>query len=797
MDNSQGKPLGLNGRGSNMVSSSEFLVSRRISRFLAGVGALAMAAAASAQTAPANPGTSSVSASDQDLQEIIVTANKIKEPVQKVAQTINVVSDKTLDELHVQNLQELQNVVGGLSLTVTSPSEQSISLRGIKMPSAGGSGGTTNTVESYLNDAPISTIDTFTTNLDIGQIEVLRGPQGTLRGRPSPSGAITIVSKRGSFDKTEGYVEVTGSDHNGKNVQAAVGGPINDQFAFRVAGVYDDNDGTGTKDIYNGHHNYSKTYAGRVTLTWKPSDKVEFNLMQQAIHTDGDFYRQVEGTPPCSVADGGTFPVSSVGCGLTLTLEQKIALNEGQNPNSYRGYMTVLNGRVQLTDTIEADYVGSYNNTDYFTQLDFDFAGVGGINEFSPLLNARNKNNVMTNEFRLQSSGNSFYNFTYGVFTSKNRLESHLHFPFNPPGSFTIESDTPSVTKDLGLFTNQRFHVTDKDDIAVGARYSTIQVDALASGTTRLYSATTGNASYQHQFTQDLMAYVSYGTSFRPGSGGALGSPNGAAGVPVSFGNFNDEHSSSWEYGIKSQWLDRRLTANLSYFDQKYKGYIASQFNIACTGAPSSTGMAYATANGLANGPTCFGTMFRNADAVSKGFELEVRAQVTHDWMLGVNYTYTDAHFANALVPCNDYNGDGIPDVNGTPMVQQGKYVSECHSSTTLGSLPKVAISGMTSYDLHLGAFDEYISANAIKRDESYFPQTARWFPGYTQVNATVGMKSRTSHWDVNVWAKNLFNKVVQDTDGGPWNIFGAPAGVRIGTVINDREIGATLRWEF
>jgi iron complex outermembrane receptor protein len=788
-----------------MVNSLDSSAPRWVGRFLAGAAALALVTSASAQTATATQGASATAGADQELQEIIVTANKIKEPVQKVAQTINVVSAKTLDELHVQNLQELQNVVGGLSLTETSPSEQSISLRGIKMPSAGGAGGTTNTVESYLNDAPISTIDTFTTNLDIAQVEVLRGPQGTLRGRPSPSGAITLVSQKGSFVKTEGYVEVTGSNHNGKNVQAAVGGPINDQFAFRIAGVYDDNDGTGVKDIYNGHHNYSKTYAGRATLTWKPSDKVEFNLMQQATHTDGDFYRQVEGTPPCSVADGGTYPFSSVGCGLTLTLDQKIALNEGQNPNSYRGYLTILNGRVQLTDTIEADYVGSYANTDYFTQLDFDFAGVGGVNEFSPLLNARNKNNVMTNEFRLQSSGNSFYNFTYGVFTSKNRLESHLHFPFNPPGSFTLEVDTPSVTKDLGLFTNQRFHVTDKDDIAVGARYSTIQIDSLNAGTTRLYSATTGNASYQHQFTQDLMAYVSYGTSFRPGSGGALGSPNGGAGIPVSFGNFNDEHSNSWEYGVKSQWLDRRLTANLSYFDQKYKGYIASQFNIACTGVPNTTtgtsgtaAMAYATADGSPTGNTCFGTMFRNADAVSKGFEFEVRAQVTPDWLIGVNYTYTDAHFANALVPCNDYNGDGIPDVNGIARVQHGKYVSECKSSTTLGSLPKVAISGMTSYDLHLGGLDEYISANGIKRDESYFPQTARWFPGYTQVNATLGVKSPTSHWDVNIWAKNLFNKVVQDTDGGPWGTpAGGPSGVRIGTVINDREVGATLRWEF
>ena len=774
-----------------MVKSALSAPTRLVFGILVGACALTGESTAWAQAAAAAKGTNTSASSGQELEEVIVTANKIKEPVQKVAQTINVVSASTLDELHVQSVQELQNVVGGLSLTVTSPSEQSISLRGIKMPSAGGSGGTTNTVETYLNDAPISTIDAFTTTFDIGQIEVLRGPQGTLRGRPSPSGALTIVTQRGNFDHTEGYVEATGSDHNGKNVQAAVGGPINDQWAFRVAGVYDANDGTQVKDIYNGHHNFSKTYAGRATLTWRPTDKLEFNLMQQIIHTDGDFYRQVEGTPPCSVAAGGTFPVSSVACGRTLTLEDKIALNQGTNLNAYRGYMTTLNGRLQLTDTVEVDYVGSYNNTNYYTDLDFDFAGVGDKNNFGVDINVRSRNNVLTNELRIQSAGNPFYNFTYGVFAADNRSATHGALP--PLFAF----DNAGDTQDLGLFTNQRFTLGAKDNVDVGMRYSSITVSSLPSGAERAYRAPTGNASYQHQFTQDLMAYISYGTSFRPGSGNALGSPNGGAGIPISFGNFNDEHSRSWEYGIKSQWLDRRLTANLSYFDQTYKGYIASQFNIACTGVPNPNGLAFATADGTAGGATCFGTMFRNADAVSKGLELEVRAQVTPDWMIGMNYTYTDAHFANALVPCNDYNGDGIPDVNGTPMVQQGKYVSECHSNTTLGSLPKLAVSAVTRFETHFGGLDEYLSANAIKRDESYFPQTARWFPGYTQVNATLGVKSRTSHWDVNVWAKNLFNKVVQDTDGGPWNIFGVYSGVRIGTVINDREVGATLRWGF
>jgi iron complex outermembrane receptor protein len=655
------------------------------------------------------------------------------------------------------------------------------------MPSAGGSGGTTNTVEPYLNDAPISITDVFTTTFDLDQVEVLRGPQGTLRGRPSPSGALTITTQRPSFDGYKGYAEATGSDHDGQNAQAAIGGPINDTLAFRIAGVYDHNDGTEVKDIFNGRENTASVWAGRATLTWRPIEKLELNLMQQYTHDDRDFYRQMEGRAPCAGEQGGAILVGSIACGRTLTLEDKIALNQGTNINTYRGALTTVNGRYALTDTLEFDYVGSYTNTEYFSDLDFDFAGIGDANEFATHIGVLQKTNVVTNELRFQSVGAERYNFTYGVFTAHNSLSTHTDFP----PLFT--RDDGSRTDDLGIFTNQRFALTERDNLSVGARYSRIKVDALLTGVESTYQQTTGNASYQHQFTDELMAYVSYGTSFRPGSGGALPPPQAA--IPASFGNFDSEKSKTKEVGIKSQWFDRRLTANLTYFDQKYDGYIASQFNIACTGVPNPNGLAFGTTDGTAAGPQCFGTMFKNAAAVSTGVEFEMQALVTPDWRLGLIYTYTDAHFDNAVVPCNDYNGDGTADVNGTPRVQPGKFVSDCRSSTTLGSLPKTSVSAMTNYNFHMGGFDPYIRANATYRDKSYFPQTARWFSGYTQVNAYVGVS--TSKWDVSVWAKNLFDKVVQDTDGGPWTIYGVPSGLRIGTVTNDREVGATLRYSF
>lgn len=198
-----------------MVKSITSALPQKVVALMVGVSFFAIAGAASAQDAPAD-----APEAKEDTTVVIVTANKRREPVQKVAQTVNVVSAQQLQNLQIRSFQEVATVVGGVSLTRTSGGEQSISMRGIKMPNNGGTGGATNTVEVYQNEVPISTTDAFNALFDIGQIEVLRGPQGTLRGRPSPSGAMTIVTQRGSFTSYSGFIQGAITDHNGQNVQA-------------------------------------------------------------------------------------------------------------------------------------------------------------------------------------------------------------------------------------------------------------------------------------------------------------------------------------------------------------------------------------------------------------------------------------------------------------------------------------------------------------------------------------------------------------------------------------------------
>ncbi len=250
--------------------------------------------------------------SEPALEEIIVTARRRDELLQDVPQTVIAVTPAELQKLNLQNLQDLSGVVPGLQIIANdNRSLDSNTFRGVSFnPQTG----TQNTVAFYFNDTAVANNFVTTSNFDVGQIEVLSGPQGTLRGEPAPSGSLTITTHRPDLYQFGGTVTVTGTQYDNTNENGAVNLPIiPGKLAVRLAGLADDDDISGVKSVNSSSSPYNHTYAGRASVRFEPIDAIEANVVYQHLFSHQNYFEQVEGPG----APGGTF-APPAGSGYTI-----------------------------------------------------------------------------------------------------------------------------------------------------------------------------------------------------------------------------------------------------------------------------------------------------------------------------------------------------------------------------------------------------------------------------------------------------------------------------------------------
>src|SRR3984893_15750669 len=242
------------------------------------LGGLSLLMAVSAASA-AETSTSTTSAVEDRVEEIIVTARRKEESLEDVPETVNAVTADTIERLNLLKFDDIAAVVPGLQLNAGGFGyDTTASIRGVTFNR---SSQTNPTVALYVNDAPIEAGILFQSLFDIGQIEVLHGPQGTLHGESAPSGAITVTTRRPDLESFGVSANVSGlsSDRfSGPfqyNPQATLNLPlVRDKLAVRLAGLYDDNDFDDVHSVHNPANPFSRTKAGRATLTFQPIDAV-------------------------------------------------------------------------------------------------------------------------------------------------------------------------------------------------------------------------------------------------------------------------------------------------------------------------------------------------------------------------------------------------------------------------------------------------------------------------------------------------------------------------------------------
>ena len=781
--------------------------------------------------------------------EIIVTATRRNEVLKDVAMSVNVATGEQLEKLNIFDAKDIQQLAPGLELTNTTGRNNTTTLRGITFDPDQGTGPA---VQVYFNEVPTDAQTVYTAIYDVQQIEVLRGPQGLLRGLSAPAGAITFATRKPNFDKIEGYVQASATNLAGYNVQGGVSLPFSDTVALRVAALVDGNRVNHVRNVnLNGDRSRSRTESVRATLGLKPSDAFSAYLSYQYLTADTTQHQQVIGAgnnPSYELFPffgGFLVPDTSERSGPALTVSDYAGVAEA--PFRLKNNTHLLNLQANYDfGPATLSFVGAhqYSTLDIVRDLDSgnavpNYADVSSV--FAPY-------KVDTAELRLTSNNDEGFGWGVGAFYQKqtgttvvNQNADSFYFPTSvvntPPqlgglpylpistnvivpadvstwsfnasarfkaGPFKIEGGIRySIMKNLLVST---INVDSPGDAAFGVpAFNVVQDGVPAQFRLAKDTPWTGGANISYEITPEINVYAAYGHSFRGGTAGVA--------VPVGVSTdlivTNGESSDSFEVGFKGTAFDRKVNFSVAAFYQKIDGYLSRftginyncpEFFGSCFDSPPAPAIDNATE--VPNGSFDFNY---NADAIVKGIEASVDARITRNWDFGVSASYTKARFDNARVPCNDFAGTGVPNQTGNAKITGTGNVSFCLTNGPMAEAPDFSLTANTEVRAEVGSMTAYLRGLFTYRPSFTSERVAYTYQSREMLNLFLGVRSESSGLDVNLFVRNVFNQKritdigggnsIRTTSAGPGLEFNS--GYRGVNVTAPREFGLTAAFKF
>jgi outer membrane receptor protein involved in Fe transport len=214
---------------------------------------------------------------------IVVTAQRTAQKLQDVPIAVSAFSSEALEKQQIKNTSDLQLTLPNVTFTKTNFTSSSFTIRGIGDLCVGVTCDSATAI--HMNDAPLFGTRLFEGEFyDVGQIEVLRGPQGTLFGRNATSGVVNIRSARPSMSGLAANAEAEYGNYNGVKVKGMVNAPISDVAAVRLAGYYLNRDGYTTNLFDNSKIDDRDMYGLRGSIRVEPASGTTIDLMAQYFH---------------------------------------------------------------------------------------------------------------------------------------------------------------------------------------------------------------------------------------------------------------------------------------------------------------------------------------------------------------------------------------------------------------------------------------------------------------------------------------------------------------------------------
>jgi iron complex outermembrane recepter protein len=645
------------------------------------------------------------------LQEIVVTAQKRSENIQDVPITITAISAQQLQASGIQTMADLPTVTSGL--TVSAPGGyESFHLRGVGTPADAAS--LENPIATYVDGVYIGhQVGASLQNLvNIEQVEVDKGPQGTLFGRNATGGLIQITTLDptqapgasltagyGNYDTSTGSVYVTGG--------------ITDQLAADFSGYLRNQiDGYGV-NFYNGQEiNKENDSALRSKWLYTPDDATRFAFTMD--------YEKENGTP-AEAPFPGTIPPG----GLVPTRPQDIYVAASVFDHGWEYGLSL-----KATHTFD---IGEFNSITAYRRSDYEipFPNVSPVLADITIPLLFDIYRQFSQEFQLGSTTNSGIRWVTGAFlyaASAGWRPVEIYGPALSP--LVIDIYDEQKTYSAALYGQATFPIADATNFTVGGRYTYDRrnwegseiftgypLPGAYDSEHEIAQKPTWRLSLDHHFTPDVMGFISDNRGFK--SGGFNDSQ-----VPAL--KYDPETLDAYEMGVKTTLLDRRLWLDTSVFYYNYKNIQTTRF-----------------IDGNEN-------IYNGSGAHIYGVDLDVKFQVTDALRITTGVEYLHDRYTS--FPLADYT---VPAVGGGDI-----YSTRNAEGNRLAMVPDWTATVAGDYRVP-------ISMPGTLRANVTYAYNGGWFanpdnrlkqPEYSVVNASLNWSSPDYRYRVSLWGKNLSN---------------------------------------
>ena len=722
------------------------------------------------------------------LDEIMVTATRRGDTsLMETPAAITAMDTRAIEKYSPRDLNDMAIMVPSLTAgTAAGFNVASFALRGVSETSI-----------IVYKESPVGvTLDDFvypsiqTSNLemfDIEQVEILRGPQGTLFGKNTTGGVINVRTKRPIMNETSADIRFEYGSFGTYKGTAAINIPIvDDKLSLRVAGMYLKSDGY----VKNGYSSApfggptvsgdgrrlggDDVLSGRAKLLWEPTESASLLFQYEHIRDNSETPSLINEAGPGYVfhalgwGEGAQEDPLDRG-GLTNRTGLAFSMDDGAQVDVDGYYM---NGEFNFSDDLTLYTVTGYR--DQKSRLVNSYTGTVGD---TSLFDATRDDNRQTfqHEMRLASDSDGPLNWVAGVFYQKNDVQfcvtqyvGFLDFfgLGTPPGYFNNTPLALCNTQDASAiagFVDGTYDVSDRLHISAGIRYteekktwmgrprmsfpeieaglSYTDLDELldASDFDRFPSEVVTNShkwtepSYRiniaYDVNDDTMAYANYSHSFKSGGyndqlGTQLRPITDLAAEPT-----RPEKADSFEVGVKSTFMDGRSTMALTAYHTTYND-AQRTFNVTFPGGAQST------------------LFFNAAKMRVKGFEFEASFMAADNFVLRTSASYTDADYLSFEA---DTNYDGIVDVDlsGQDVTRAPKWKIGADANYTVDMS-----SGTLDFNGQIAHESEAVASYSDVGPEFDTTQQAK-----TLVNASITYRDANERYHVRVVGRNLTDR--------------------------------------